>query len=109
MFAVYRIKELSRQECGWDDHRFNVRVNIVTDKGAVEIKVGRPTRQEALQAVSDAGSLYGVTRFINMGEKGFDRPEAGEPPFDTPTSARQSALYVSLMDVARRTQRDIGR
>lgn len=92
--AVYRIQDV---HSGWAEHRFRVKVHV----GGVKIETSRPTRQEAEEAVCDACSLYGATKLVDMGEKGFDKP-IPHPVENRPDSEREALLRMSLMALERR-------
>ncbi len=93
--ATYRIQDTGP---GWKDTRFKVQIHIVGSKGQTVafLETFRPSRQEATEAVADACNLYNARKSVNVGEKGFEKPEIQSP------SEREALLAMSILAIERR-------
>lgn len=99
MFIAYRIKD---NVTGWRETRFSVQIHIVKGKGETVafLETFRPTREEALEAVQDACTLYSVTKTVDCGEKGFDKPHRQT------LDEREALLAMSVLATMRSADRE---
>lgn len=98
--AAYRIQDTGP---GWKETRFKVHIHIVGQKGQTVafLETHRETREESLEAVSDACLLFKARKCLDCGEKGFDKPSAQT------LTEREALLAMSAMAVERKDRREL--